>query len=105
MNCCVVPARAWAAVVVVNRVCAGVCPLVIRVSERVKRFPMSVNDVVVSADEVAVFQGMRPSVVFSLDDAAHEEFMRIVEGDVSAPDERLARLWARESPFGRHVDV
>ena len=86
----------------------GRVPLVIGESERVKGFPMSVNDVIVSADEVEAFQGMRPSFVIALDDAEHDEFMRIVEGDdesTSVPDERLARLFERPSPFGRHIDL
>lgn len=71
---------------------------------------MSVNGVIVSADEAETFRNMRPSVVFSIDDAAHDEFMRIVEGgDESAggqvADERLARLFERPSPFGQHVEL
>ena len=71
---------------------------------------MSVNEVNASvADaDVEVFRNMRPSVVMALDDAEHEEFMRIVACDnesASVPDERLARLWARESPFGKRVEL
>ena len=47
---------------------------------------------------------MRPSVVITLDDAEHEEFMRIVESKPVA-DERLARLFKRPSPFGQHVEL
>ena len=69
---------------------------------------MSVNDVIASTDEVEALRNMRPSFVITLDDAEHEEFMRIIEGDdenESVPDECLARLFERPSPFGRHVDV
>lgn len=66
---------------------------------------MSVDDVNVSADraEVEKFLAMSP-VVFEMSDEEHEEFMRIVEGDPVA-DERLARLFERPSPFGKHIDV
>lgn len=68
---------------------------------------MSVDEVnaPVGESDVEVFRNMRPSVVITLDDAEHEEFMRIIEADVSVPDERLARLFERPSPFGRHIDV
>ena len=69
---------------------------------------VSVNEVNASVDEadVEAFRNMRPSVVITLDDAEHEEFMRIVDGaGEPVPDERLARLFDRPSPFGRHVDV
>lgn len=68
---------------------------------------MSVDEVNASVDDagVEVFRNMRPSVVITLDDAEHEEFMRIIETDASVPDERLARLFERPSPFGKHIDV
>lgn len=67
---------------------------------------MSVDEVNTSVDDAdaEVFRNMRPSVVIALDDAEHEEFMRIVESGPVA-DERLARLFERPSPFGRHIDV
>lgn len=67
---------------------------------------MSVDEVNASVDDagVEVFRNMRPSVVIALDDAEHEEFMRIVESE-PVVDERLARLFERPSPFGRHIDV
>ena len=67
---------------------------------------MSVDEVNASVDDagVEVFRNMRPSVVIALDDAEHEEFMRIVESEPVA-DERLAHLFERPSPFGRHIDV
>ena len=67
---------------------------------------MSVDEVNASVNDadVEVFRNMLPSVVITLDDAEHEEFMRLVEGD-SVADERLARLFERPSPFGRHIDV
>jgi hypothetical protein len=67
---------------------------------------MTVDEVNASVDDAGVeaFRNMRPSVVITLDDAEHEEFMRIVESDPVA-DERLARLFERPSPFGRHIDV
>lgn len=43
-------------------------------------------------------------VIFEMSDEEFEEFMRIVEGDPVA-DERLARLFERPSPFGRHIDL
>ena len=63
---------------------------------------MTVDDVNMSADkaEVEKFLVMSP-VVFEMSD---EEFMRIVESDPVA-DERLARLFERPSPFGKHIDV
>lgn len=68
---------------------------------------MSVDEVNASVDDAdaEVFRNMRPSVVITLDDAEHEEFMRIIETDASVPDERLARLFGRPSPFGKHIDV
>ena len=68
---------------------------------------MSVDEVNASVDDAGVemFRNMRPSVVITLDDAEHEEFMRIIEADVSVPDERLARLFERPSPFGKHIDL
>ena len=71
---------------------------------------MSANEVNTSVDDadVEAFHNMRPSVVITLGDAEHEGFMRIVEDDGAGepvPDERLARLFGRQSPFGRHVDV
>lgn len=67
---------------------------------------MSANEVNVPVDEndVDAFRRMRPSVVITLNDADHEEFLRIVESDPVA-DERLARLLGRPSPFGKHIDV
>lgn len=72
-----------------------------------KGVPVSIDEVNVSAEDadVEVFRNMRPSVVITLDDAEHDEFMRIIETDVSVPDERLARLFKRPSPFGKHIDV
>ena len=51
---------------------------------------MSVDEVNASVDDadVEVFRNMQPSVVITLDDAEHEEFMRIVESEPVA-DERL----------------
>lgn len=66
---------------------------------------MSVDEVNASVDDadVEVFRNMQPSVVIVLDDAEeHEEFMRIVESEPVA-DERLARLFERPSPFGKHI--
>ena len=67
---------------------------------------VSIDEVNASVDDanVEAFRGMRPSVVIALDDAEHEEFMRIVESKPVA-DERLARLFERPSPFGKHIDV
>lgn len=67
---------------------------------------MTVDDVNASIDDAdaEVFRNMQPSVVITLDDAEHEEFMRIVESE-PVVDERLARLFERPSPFGRHIDV
>lgn len=67
---------------------------------------MSIDEVNASVDDadVEAFRNMRPSFVVTLDDAEHEEFMRIVESD-PVPDERLARLFERPSPFGKHIDV
>ena len=66
---------------------------------------MTVDDVNMSADkaEVEKFLVMSP-VVFEMSDEEFEELMRIVESDPVA-DERLARLFERPSPFGRHIDV
>lgn len=55
------------------------------------------------AAEVEKFLVMSP-VVFEVSDEEFEEFMRIVEGDPVA-DERLARLFERPSPFGRHIEL
>lgn len=65
---------------------------------------MSIDGVNASADEsdVEAFHGMRPSFVIKMSDVEHEEFMRIVEGEPVA-DERLARLFERPSPFGKHI--
>ena len=67
---------------------------------------MAVDEVNASVDDAGVeaFRNMRQSVVIMLDDAEHEEFMRIVESEPVA-DERLARLFERPSPSGRHIDV
>lgn len=66
---------------------------------------MTVDDVNMSVDkaEVEKFLAMSP-VVFEMSDEEFEELMRIVESDPVA-DERLARLFERPSPFGRHIDV
>lgn len=66
---------------------------------------MTVDDVNISADkaEVEKFLVMSP-VVFEMSDEEFEEFMRIVESDPVA-DERLAHLFERPSPFGKHIDV
>lgn len=66
---------------------------------------MTIEEVNESADKVDVekFLVMSP-VVFEMSDEEFEEFMRIVESDPVA-DERLARLFERPSPFGRHIDV
>lgn len=67
---------------------------------------MTIDEVNASADkvDVEVFHGMRPSFIVQMSDAEHDEFMRLVESD-PVPDERLARLFERPSPFGRHIDV
>lgn len=65
---------------------------------------MSIEEVNAPVD-VEAFHGMRPSFIVKMSDAEHEEFMRIIESDVSVPDERLARLFERPSPFGKHIDV
>lgn len=67
---------------------------------------MSVDEVNASVDDAdeEVFRNMLPSFVIALDDAEHEEFMRLVDSEPVA-DERLARLFERPSPFGRHIDV
>ena len=67
---------------------------------------MSVDEVNTFVDDadVEVLRNMRPSVVITLDDAEHEEFMRIVESKPVA-DERLARLFERPSPFGQHIGL
>lgn len=66
---------------------------------------MTVDDENVSVDkaEIEKFLVMSP-VIFEMSDEEFEEFMRIVESDPVA-DERLARLFERPSPFGRHIDV
>ena len=66
---------------------------------------MTIEEVNESADKVDVekFLVMSP-VVFEMSDEEFEEFMRIVESDPVA-DERLARLFERPSPFGKHIDV
>ena len=66
---------------------------------------MSVDEVNMSADksDVEAFLVMSP-VIFEMSDDEFEEFMRIVESD-PVTDERLARLFERPSPFGRHIDV
>lgn len=58
----------------------------------------------VDESDVEAFHGMRPSFIVKMSDAEHEEFMRIVERE-PVSDERLARLFKRPSPFGRHIDV
>lgn len=65
---------------------------------------MIVDDVNASSDEadVEAFHGMRPSFIVKMSDAEHEEFIRIVESEPVA-DERLARLFERPSPFGKHI--
>lgn len=67
---------------------------------------MSVDKVNMPVDEsdMEALRRMRPSFVVQMSDDEHEEFMRIVESDPVA-DERLARLFERPSPFGRHIDV
>ena len=67
---------------------------------------VSVDEVNVQFDDAdaEVFRNMRLSVVITLNDAEHEEFMRIVESEPVA-DERLARLFKRPSPFGKHIDL
>lgn len=66
---------------------------------------MSVDEVNMSADksDVEAFLVMSP-VIFEMSDEEFEEFMRIVESD-PVTDERLARLFERPSPFGKHIDV
>lgn len=67
---------------------------------------MSVDEVNASVDDadVEAFHGIRPSFIVQMSDAEHDEFMRIVESD-PVTDERLARLFERPSPFGKHIDV
>lgn len=67
---------------------------------------MTIEDVNESADKVDVeaFHGMRPSFIVQMSDAEHEEFMRLVDSE-PVEDERLARLFERPSPFGRHIDL
>ena len=74
--------------------CEGRCEVVI------------VDDVNASSDEadVEAFHGMRPSFIVKMSDAEHEEFIRIAESEPVA-DERLARLFERPSPFGKHIDL
>ena len=56
-----------------------------------------------SSSEAAAFAAM-PPVIVEMSDEEFEEFMRIVESDPVA-DERLARLFERPSPFGRHIEL
>lgn len=66
---------------------------------------MTVDDVNMSADKAEVEKFLVMSlVVFEMSDEEFEEFMRIVESDPVA-DERLARLFERPSPFGKHIDL
>lgn len=67
---------------------------------------MSIEEVNASIDDadVEAFHGMRPSFIVQMSDVEHEEFMRIVESEPVA-DERLARLFERPSPFGKHIDL
>ena len=67
---------------------------------------MTIEEVNESADKVNVeaFHGMRPSFIVKMSDAEPEEFIRIVESEPVA-DERLARLFERPSPFGKHIDL
>lgn len=67
---------------------------------------MSVDEVNASVDDAdaEVFRNMRPSFIAQMSDEEHEEFMRIVESD-PVEDERLARLFERPSPFGKHIDL
>ena len=67
---------------------------------------MTVDEVNTSIDDadVEAFHGMRPSFIVKMSDAEHADFTRIVESEPVA-DERLARLFERPSPFGRHIDV
>ena len=93
MSCCVVDAREEVFTLVQRAsLCEG------------RRVVVSVDEVNASVDDadVEVFRNMQPSVVIVLDDAEHEEFMRIVESEPVA-DERLARLFERPSPFGKHI--
>lgn len=66
---------------------------------------MPVDEANMSSDksDVEAFLVMSP-VIFEMSDEEFEEFMRIVESD-PVTDERLARLFERPSPFGRHIDV
>lgn len=66
---------------------------------------MSVDDVNMSADksDVEAFLVMSP-VIFEMSDEEFEEFIRIVESE-PVTDGRLARLFERPSPFGKHIDV
>lgn len=97
MSCCVVAVLIRELSVCVARARAGLLGGGVVVS--VDEVNTSVDDV-----DVEVFRNMRPSVVITLDDAEHEEFMRIVESKPVA-DERLARLFKRPSPFGQHVEL
>ena len=66
---------------------------------------MTVDDVNMSADKAEVEKFLvMPPVVFEMSDEEFDEFMRIVESEPVA-DERLARLFERPSPFGKHIDV
>ena len=66
---------------------------------------MPVDEASMSADksDVEAFLVMSP-VIFEMSDEEFEEFIRVVESD-PVTDERLARLFERPSPFGRHIDV
>ena len=65
---------------------------------------MTVDEVNASIDDadVEAFHGMRPSFIVKMSDAEHEEFMRLVDSE-PVEDERLARLFERPSPFGKHI--
>ena len=67
---------------------------------------MTIDEVNASIDDadVETFHGMRPSFIVQMSDAEHEEFMRLVDSE-PVEDERLARLFERPSPFGRHIDL
>ena len=60
-------------------------------------------NVSVGKGEVEKFLVMSP-VVFEVSDEEFEEFLRVVESD-PVVDERLARLFGRPSPFGRHIEL
>lgn len=67
---------------------------------------MSIDEVNASVDDadVEAFHGMRPSFIVKMSDTEHEEFMRLVDSE-PVEDERLARLFERPSPFGKHIDL